>query len=87
MLLEFLQERGDERDAQHEPEGDVHDEFTYLPEQFLAFKLVFDGDGGEQHHEHHCEEVFHDKDAEAYAGEAMAAQSCLFDGFEDDGGG
>ena len=87
VLLEFLQERRDEQDAHDKPDGDVHDQLAHLPQEFLAFKLVLHGNGGEQHHEHHREEVFHDEDAETDTRKAMAAESCLLNGFEHDGGG
>ena len=86
VLLELLQEGRDERDAQHKPQGDVHDQFAHLPQQFLSFKFVLHGDGRQQHHQHHGKEVFHNQNAEAHTCKAVATQSRLFYRLEHDGG-
>ena len=87
VLLKLFQEGGDDGDAKDEPHADVEGELAHLPHQFLAFKLVFDSDGREQHHEYHGEEILDDEYAEAYACKAVALKSSLLYGLEDDGGG
>ena len=82
-----FQEGGDDIDAHQEPQDQEEQQLGQAHEHLAARELVGRGDGREQHHQHHRDEVFHHQRAENQRGVGLVLEPQVVVSLDDDGRG